>query len=192
MDIYDTILSQYSNSPRLCTIIQSFAGAVDPEAFFDLWYDQVWNPSTATGWGLDVWGRIVGVGRVLQVTESGYIGFDEAAANGTSTAIREFNAGIWYSGQPTTTNVALTDDAYRKLIFAKAAANITDCSITSLNNILMTLFGDSGRCYVIDNQNMTMTYRFDFVPTPVQLSIIYRSGVLPQPSGVNVSYSFEE
>lgn len=192
MDISETILSQYQNANGWKTIIYSFAQAVDPDAFFDLWYEKVWNPKTATGWGLDVWGRIVGVGRVLQVTASGYIGFDEAAASGTSASIKKLNAGILYSGQTTTSNVSLTDEAYRSLIFAKAAANITDCSITSLNDLLMMLFGSYGRSYVIDHGNMSMTYRFEFVPTPVQLSVIYRSGILPQPTGVAVSYQFNE
>lgn len=190
MDIYDTILSQYSNSPRLCTIIQSFAQAVDPEDFFDLWYGQVWNPLTATGWGLDVWGRIVGVSRVLQLASPGYIGFQEASSSGTSDAVRNFGTGVWFNCQAATSNYALTDDAYRRLIFAKAAANITDGSIVSLNAIVMTLFGDKGRCYVADNLDMTLTYSFGFAPTPVDLAIIYRSGVLPCPAGVQYQYAF--
>lgn len=190
MDIYDTILSQYSNSPRLCTIIQSFAQAVDPEDFFDLWYDQVWNPLTATGWGLDVWGRIVGVSRVLQLASPGYIGFQEASSSGTSDAVRNFGTGVWFNGQPATSNYLLTDDAYRRLIFAKAAANITDGSITSLNEIVTILFGDKGKSYVFDGQDMTLTYTFGFSPTPVDLAIIYRSDVLPRPTGVLYKYAF--
>ncbi|GBQ88901.1 DUF2612 domain-containing protein [Asaia krungthepensis] len=190
MDIYDTILSQYSNSPRLCAIIESFSQAVDPEAFLNLWYDQVWNPATATGWGLDVWGRIVGVGRVLQLAAPGYIGFQEASSSGTSDAVRNFGTGVWFNGQAATSNYALTDDAYRRLIFAKAAANITDGSVTSLNAIVMTLFGDKGRCYVADNLDMSLTYSFGFEPTSVDLAIIYRSGVLPCPAGVRYQYAF--
>ncbi|GAB6854471.1 DUF2612 domain-containing protein [Asaia astilbis] len=192
MDISETILSQYQNANGWKTIIYSFAEAVDPDVFFDAWYEKIWNPRTAVGIGLDIWGRIVGVGRVLQVASDGFIGFEEAEEGGTSTVIRGFNRGVFYSGQPTTSNVALTDEAYRSLIFAKAAANITDCSITSINSILMSLFGYAGRCYVIDTGKMTMTYKFEFVPTPVELSIIYRSGVLPQPTGVAVSYAFNE
>lgn len=190
MDIYDTILSQYSNSSRLCTIIQSFAQATDPEDFFDLWYDQAWNPLTATGCGLDVWGRIVGVSRVLQLAAPGYIGFQEASSSGASDAVRNFGTGVWFNGQAATTNYALTDDAYRRLIFAKAAANITDGSITGLNAIVMALFGDKGLCYVADNLDMTLTYSFGFAPTPVDLAIIYRSGVLPRPTGVQYQYAF--
>ena len=38
-----------------------------------------------------------------------------------------------------------------------------------------------------DGLNMTMTFTFAFQPTPVQLSIIYNSGVLPIPAGVAAS-----
>lgn len=190
MDIYETILSQYSNSPRMAVILQSFAQALDTEAFYEQWYANVLNPQTATGWGLDVWGRIVGVSRVLQVAASGYIGFQEASSTGLSESVRNFGTGVWFNGQPSTTNYALTDDAYRRLIFAKAAANITDGSITSLNAIVTMLFGDRGRSYVFDGQDMTLTYTFGFSPTPVDLAIIYRSGVLPRPTGVLYKYAF--
>jgi hypothetical protein len=43
--------------------------------------------------------------------------------------------------------------------------------------------------HVADNQNMTMTYVFSFVPSAVQLSIIQNSGVLPRPSGVSNTVS---
>lgn len=190
MDIYESVLSQYSNSPRLATLLLSFAQALDTDAFYEQWYANVLNPQTATGWGLDVWGRIVGVGRVLQVDQGGYVGFYESTNGVATETVANFGSGIWYNGQPTTGNYALTDDAYRRLIFAKAAANITDGSITSINGILLTLFADRGRVYVIDNQDMTMTYVFEFQPSPVDLSIVYRSGVLPRPTGVQFNYTF--
>lgn len=190
MDISDTILSQYANQPRLNIMIRSFAQAIDPDAFGDLWYSRVFNPLTARGWGLDVWGRIVGVNRVLQVDQGAYIGFSELASGVPSNSVAPFNGGIWYTGQPSTGNYALTDDAFRRLVFAKAAANITDGSITSINSILSILFSDRGGAYVADNRDMSMTYVFEFQPDPVDLSIVYRSGVLPRPVGVKFNYTF--
>lgn len=32
---------------------------------------------------------------------------------------------------------------------------------------------------------MTMSYTFDFQPTPVEMAIIQQSGVLPKPTGVS-------
>lgn len=178
-----TVYSQYANSPVLMALVQNIAQWFDPAQLIDLFYDSVWNPATAVGWGLDVWGRIVGVNRVLQAPVSKFLGFEEA---GTLSA-DPFNQSPLFSGQAAIQNYTLPDDAFRTLIFAKAAANIWDGSILGLNNILHILFPGK-QCYVIDNLNMTMTYRFLFTLTPVQQTIIINSGILPKPAGVSVTY----
>ncbi|MBO1325325.1 DUF2612 domain-containing protein [Acetobacter sp. TBRC 12305] len=187
LNIEQTILSQYANSPSLCTIIDGQNQALDPTALIDQWYALVWNVQTAQGYGLDVWGRIVGVSRVLTISSETYLGFAEA----NDLTEEGFNTAPWYSGVNATTNFALSDEGYRQLIYAKALANITDCSILALNLIAMTLFAGQGDVWVQDNGGMTMTYVFDFVPTDVQISIIQNSGVLPRPAGVGVSYSIK-
>ncbi len=185
-NIAQTIISQYANSPAICSIIDSENQAIDPAALINLWYSNIWNVQTAIGYGLDVWGRIVGVSRILSVTPDLYIGWAEA----TDLTTDSWGNGIWSNGQPAATeNFSLSDDAFRQLIYAKALANISDGSITSINNILMTLFGAQGDCYAEDNGNMQMTYVFTFVPTSVQVAIIQTSGVLPRPACVAVSYS---
>jgi len=178
-----TIISQYANSPILTQLIDYFNQNVDQTENMSAFYNMIWNIDTAQGYGLDVWGRIVGVSRVLQVSAGKYFGFEE----GGTTDYDNFGPGgvsPFYAGQPVTNNFALTDDAYRTLIFAKALYNICDGSIPGINAILMSLFGQSGQCYVTDGQDMTMTYTFAFTPTPVQESIIFQSGVLPKPVGV--------
>lgn len=180
----DTVLSQYASGPTLGSLIESFNQCVDPSADLDAFYDLIWNVDTAQGIGLDIWGRIVGVNRVLQVASGMYFGFAEAA---DSTSESPFNSGgPFYSGGATTGNYALTDDAFRLLILAKAAANICDGSIQSTNAILMKLFPGRGNAYCTDGQDMTMTYTFHFSPilTPVEFAIIAQSGVLPHPAGI--------
>lgn len=181
-----TVISQYANSPRLLSMLQSFNDAMDQTYDFEQFYDLIWNVATAQGYGLDVWGRIVGVVRTLEVSAGKYVGFEE----GGTTDYDVFGPGgssPFYSGQPGTTNYTLTDDAFRQLIYAKAAANICSGSVPAINAILMSLFGSSGRCYVTDNGDMTMTYTFDFALSPVQESIILQSGVLPKPVGVSAT-----
>jgi len=98
-----------------------------------------------------------------------------------------FGNSIWYSGQPIgTANYALSDDVFRQVIFAKAAANIWDGSIPGLNKILRLLFPDRV-AYVTDGQNMTMTYTFTWLLTPVELSLVETANVLPRPCGVAAS-----
>lgn len=187
LDYQKTVLSQYANSQRIGTILEGWNQAFDPESLIDIWYQKVWNLETAQGYGLDVWGRIVGVDRVLKVSSSKYFGFSEA----NDLTEEGFNSAPFYSGSSVTSNYRLSDDGFRQLIYAKALANITDGSVLSLNAILMTLFGSQGNAYVKDNADMTMTYVFDFIPTDVQVSIIQNSGVLPRPAGVGVIYSIK-
>lgn len=183
-----TLLVQFANSPSLKTILEGFNQAVDPSLVIDTFYDNVLNPKTATGWGLDVWGRIVGVGRVVQVASSGYLGFEEA--NDGSGTSQPFGQGIFYTGANATSNYALTDDWYRKLIFAKAQANISSGSISSINSILMSIFSEEGNIWVEETDEDTMTVSYDWQITPVQASILNQSGVLLRPSTINISYKF--
>ncbi len=176
-----TVISQYANSPRLLSIIESFADAMNMARNLDAFFDDVWNIDTAKGYGLDVWGRIVGVGRVLPLSVK-FFGFDEATFNSADP----FNVSPLYGGSDLTTNYALADDAYRQLILAKAAANIWDGSIPGLNFILRTLFPNQVT-YVTDGQDMTMQYYFGFHLTPVQSAIVNAIGILPRPTGVQAT-----
>lgn len=171
-----TVLSQYANSPLLTTLVDDFAQWLDPASRFADFYSLMWNIDTAEGFGLDVWGRILGVTRILQVPTGDFLGFEQDAD------AQPFGFGIFYSGSRLTNNVALTDAAYRTLLLAKAALNITDASIPAINSILLNLFGDG---YVRDNLDMTITYVFSVALTPVQTAIVFQSGVLPKPCGVS-------
>lgn len=182
-----TILSQYSNSPTIVQLIANMNGYIDPAADIDAFYNLVWNVDTAVGWGLDVWGRIVGVGRVLHIATVDFFGF--TGPGGVSGL--PFNQAVFYHpGAQLTSNYALLDDPYRVLILAKALANICDATISAINQILINVFSAggllpvTGNCYVTDGLDMTMTYTFGSALDPVQTAIVYQSGVLPRPAGV--------
>ena len=66
MDNVDqTIISQYGNSPTITSLIDSCNAAVDPTGDIDNFLTWIWQVSTAQGFGLDIWGRIVGVSRIV-------------------------------------------------------------------------------------------------------------------------------
>jgi len=178
-----TIISQYDTAPSLVTLIEAFNQWIDPAADIEAFYNLVWNVDTAVGYGLDVWGRIVGVGRNLNVAATKYFGFDEA---GTVSA-DPFGQSPFYSGQRLTDAILLDDAGFRSLILAKALANICDGSIPGLNQLLINLFPGRGNVYVTDGGDMTMTYTFTFPLSPVELAIVSQSGVLPKPTGVLAS-----
>ncbi len=208
-DVWETIISQYANSPILTKLITDFAGWVDQTKNLDDFFDLIWNVDTAQGYGLDVWGRIVGVNRIVTVTQGDWFGFEEGDW-------QPFGQAPLFSGVPDTDNYTLSDQAYRLLILTKAFANICINTIPVMNQMLMTLFPHRGNAYVTEgnppiawfgflesttasgfNQQafydgealprMTMTYTFDFGLTPVELAIVQTSGVLPKPTGVLAS-----
>jgi len=181
-DVWKTVISQYANSPILTTLIGNLFSYLDQTVNIETFFDNVINIDTAIGHGLDVWGNILGVSRTLQVATGDNFGFAEALPGSDS-----FGQGAFYAGTPLTSNYQLTDAAYRVLLLAKAAANITDCSIPALNIILLSLFPHRGNCYVTDGGDMTMTYTFNFALSPVELAIVENSGVLPKPVGVSAT-----
>lgn len=185
----ETLLSQYANSPTITALLDGFNTAIDPSVDIDAFYEVVWNVATAQGFGLDIWGKIVNVSRLLQVDQAvAYFGFDEAFTSATSaTGVQPFDQAPFYDGPLPTQTYELSDTAYRQLILLKAMSNITDCTAPSINRMLRFIFGSKGRCYVQDTGGMGMRFVFDFNLSPVDAAIILRSGAIARPAGVSLS-----
>lgn len=182
--LLETVASQYANSPILMQLLQDMNDFIDPRVDLDAFFNDIWNVQTATGYGLDVWGRIVGVNRVIKIVgDLQYLGFAEAD-DIPLTDPQPFGQAPFFSGFASGDNYSLSDDAYRKLILVKALANITDCSIKSINQILRNLFGALGNAYCTDDGDMNMSYVFNFTISPVDYAIITQSGAMPKPAGV--------
>lgn len=177
-DWFATVISQYANSPIILTLIENFAIYVDPCHLIDAFYDLIWNVDTAQGYGLDIWGRIVGVTRTLSVSAGDLFGFNEFGR-----PAQPFNQAPFYTGFNSITNFELNDDTYRTLIFAKALSNISDGSIPAINQLLLNLFPGK-RSYVSDDGNMQMTYHFEWDMSEVEQAIVSQTGILPKPTGV--------
>jgi hypothetical protein len=65
INVEQTIISQYGNSATISKLVHNIDLYLDPRADLDTFYDYVWNVETAQGFGLDIWGRIVGVSREI-------------------------------------------------------------------------------------------------------------------------------
>lgn len=181
-DYLVTVISQYANSPILLRLVENMRDNIDPTANLEAFFDLIWNVDTAQGYGLDVWGRIVAIGRVVQVSNvTAGFGFEEA------TDALPFNQGTFHGGGTLTTSFFLSDTAYRRLILAKALANICDGSTKAINQILINLFSDYGNCYVVDSGGMAMVLHFATALSPVDFAIIVSTGVIPKPAGVSLT-----
>lgn len=138
-DIGLTIQSQYSASPHIVALVNGFWSCLDPSADIELIFNKMINPITAEGFGLDVWGRIVAIGReyASKDTESPYWGY-KAPLGIDNPRMRNFNNAPFY--KEITGKVRLSDQAYRTYIFLKAMINIGNGSLSSLNRMISVLF----------------------------------------------------
>lgn len=181
ISVEKTIISQYANSPTIIQLIHNMDQYIDPRQNFDDFYEFVWNVDTAQGFGLDIWGRIVNVGRYLTLTPPvEYFGFSQALE-------QTFGSGTFYPAAGASNTYRLADTAYRQLILVKAIANISSSNARSLNQLLQNMFAGRGRCYVNDLGNMAMRYTFEFALTDYEYAIITQSGAIPRPAGVLTS-----
>lgn len=175
----DTVASQYANSPTLLQLIDSMNQYFDPTINFADFFDFVWNVDTAQGFGLDIWGKIVNIGRDVTIPEElSYFGFMEPGD------AEPFGQMPFYNSVAATQTYRLNDNVYRVLILTKALANISESTPASLNRLLQNLFPGRGRAYVIDLGGMRIQYTFEFLLEPFEYAVLTQSGAVPSPAGV--------
>lgn len=187
-----TVQKQYANSVTLLALLDDADQWIDLSDFTDQFFSYVWNIDTAVGFGLDIWGRILGRSRYLEIEQSpnNNFGFNINGAPGTSW--KAWNQAPFFGGAAAGTSVfPLQDEFYRTLLLVKAAANIARSDCPSINFLMRQLFGNRGKCYVgYDPLNpMHIGYHFEFFPTPVEKSII-ESGIFPQPAGTLAQFIY--
>ena len=141
-DIAETVQSQYATSKRMRAVIDAFWQAINPKSDIDLLYKKLVNPRTAEGWGLDIWGRIVAIGRSYLAVDDDtpYFGFDppEGVKN---ERLNSFGNASFYKA--IYGKVELADTMFRTYVFLKALINISDSSLAGLNQMVKLLFPDA-------------------------------------------------
>lgn len=181
-NVENTLISQYANSPTINSLIQSFNVTVDPSADFNNFFSVVWNIATARGFGLDIWGRIVGLSRTITVSRAiDYFGFKQAGDKAGTFNFFPFYGGS--GGNATKTN-NLNDSTYRKFILIKALKNISKPTNRTINSILQKIFQGRGKCYTKDIGNMEIQIFFEFELSPMDYAIIEQLDLIPRPAGV--------
>jgi hypothetical protein len=175
-------MKQYAASPVLNKLIEYRSGYFS-QSWVTSFYNIVWNVDTAQGFGLDIWGRIVGVGRELQVPAV----VQNFGFNTTPQSYYPFNEGTFYDGPSATQTYRLSDNSYRVLILAKALSNISATDCRSLNRVINNLFPNRGRAYVNDNRDMSIRITFEFFLQPWERAVLTAAGVMPRPAGVALS-----
>lgn len=173
----DTIQSQYSSSPKMIRLVGSMHAQLEPVTDIALFFDKIFDISTAEGWGLDNWGRILGQGRIVELPGVFQFGFD-------LSGLQPFDQASFTPGD-VTRFFTMTDPAYRTYLLLKAWINISDCTIPSLNKFLSIAFKNRGMAYVAETGAMKIEYRFGFLLTPFERLIMASPGIRPTPGCVS-------
>lgn len=176
------IQSQYANSTHIKNIVYNFWDKINPESDINLIYDKVVNLDTAEGYGLDVWGRIVGFPRqfISVEEETKYFGFKELEGSYNSR-LETFNNAPFY--QTVNGRVQLSDEGYRFYILIKAFINISDSSLYFLNQIISRLFKDK-KIEIIHTDTMELRLVIqDMIPDVAKNALLSLNWL---PAGVNL------
>lgn len=134
-----TVQSQYSASPRILALAGMYWDMLNPGSEIQAMLDDMLNPSTARGYGLDVWGRIVGIKRATVPVSGEYLAFDPdpmSNPDGNSWNNAPFN--------PLTPQGLATDSVFRVYVMVKAMMNIGNGSLADINKYFSLMFPDSG------------------------------------------------
>lgn len=134
-----TVQSQYSASPRILALAGMYWDMLNPGSEIQTMLDDMLNPSTARGYGLDVWGRIVGIKRAMVPVSGEYLAFDPdpmSNPDGDSWNNAPFN--------PLTAQGLATDAVFRVYVMVKAMMNIGNGSLADINKYFSLMFPGSG------------------------------------------------
>lgn len=175
----ETILSQYSASPHILQLTHDISLRIDPAPDIDTFFEKVFDIETAQGWGLDNWGRILGVPRGVQVATVDWFGY-------YGSGLQPWNNAPWFNDAQATNNYPLTDEAYRKLLMYKAAANIGTADAATINRLLSQIFPTYD--HVVDNGDMSIRAVFSDYLEPVEIGILNTYGALNKGAGVQWVY----
>jgi hypothetical protein len=184
IDALEPVQSQYAASPRIIALLVKKAALLDPGRDLMYWYDGIFNPKTAQGVGLDIWGRIVGIGRKLWVENTEFFGFH-------GQNLQNFDQAPFWIQSLASGQLDLSDEAYRFLIFYKAAANIGESTMQALNALLNALFAETrgqGAWYALETGLMHIMAVFNFYLTPYELALLQQYGLLDRPAGVGFGW----
>lgn len=144
-DTQEYIQSQYGNSPTIKKLLWAFRGHIRPEVDIQEFYKNIMDIDTATGKGLDIWGRIVGVDRNIYIDDS-YVDYPLFGFKGGGKNANPFNQGVFYDPANVISGdrvlVTLDDGNYRRLILFKALANISTADMATINQLSAKLYED--------------------------------------------------
>lgn len=181
---------QFSTAPKINQLMDNLLPllTIDVLEFQNTYFDI----NTCNSSGLDNWGRILDLSRVIQISiaTDGVFGFDEDNYPIPETGYpQNFDNGFFYNPDyaDETIPYSMNDYEYRAALKFRYLALTTNLSVQSINrimNFLLQEFNSDYKCIVTQTAIMQLTYKFNFSLTLWQLSLFRNRNILPVPAGV--------
>lgn len=182
-DYIGLITSQHRSRPNYrATVGAAVAPLAATVGMIDVSMLTAWDLDEAVGVQLDQVGEWIGATRYIEQPLVGiYFSWNDTIATG-------WDRGYWQGKyDPSTGVIALADDIYRTVLYAKVASNNWDGARSTYEAIWDDAFGDSSQLIVIDHQDMTVTLGLQGLSINDALVYILTSGrVQLKPAGVRV------
>ena len=178
-----TIQSQYGASPHIKGIIESFCKKIDPTADVQKFLDKYYDPRTAEGIGLDIWGIIVGASRYIAVEGAdveNFFGFD-------GSDLQPFDQAPFYTLEGSTLIYRMTDNPFRELIFLKASANIGNATMPYIKRIMTQIFKGNVTACSMGNMHIRIIF-LSYENEPYSFAMLTQYGLLTLGAGVGWEY----
>nr|DAD91857.1 MAG TPA: Protein of unknown function (DUF2612) [Myoviridae sp. ctKZW4] len=178
----DLLIWQYRNKPKAVATIKLIESII-AQGFVDLYQLQnVLNIETAIGHQLDLVGKHVGQGRVVNGYQlRKFFGF-RGSPHALGFSQKRNGGGQWYRRRdPLADSVRLSDEDYRFLIKCRILKNYQTGTLPNLIEACRFIFGDG--CRVIDNYDMTVSVSNQNISDFKKFAINHLD-ILPRQAGV--------
>lgn len=175
------IVNQYRGRPKFTKWLRIIPELADSnfEPAFDILL-RSYNPDTATNELLNIIGRIVGVVRpIVRITDYQVFGYQ-----GNPSYVN-YNVAPYIGDGSATQDLPLSDDLYRKLVKAKIARNISDCSYDSIVTLTEFILGFDVTA-IVDFGDMSFQLGFEREPDANTKFLLENFEIIPRPQGVRL------
>lgn len=184
-DLLKAILWQYEGAEKLRAIVEAEQAWFDKAngEFWSNWIRDVFDFNTANDFGLAVWGRILNINLGVDIPPGSgepAFGFGVDNENFGNGNFSRFTGGQF----------SLTTAQKRLVIRLRYAQLTVRPTVPNINRIMSEVFQEfGGSAYVVDNNDMTVGYYFNFAIPALLRSVLQDYDLLLRPSTVGYTWS---